>query len=218
MTKLDAFNLIIKVYENDEHRSSDKPHSISATTLLGSLYQGKLALSSTPKDNQLVGFVQKRGSAIGTGFHEYAEKVLRKEATCEVYNERGVDKYTISGSCDILYPNDDGSYTIMDWKTGIGKQRQSTALEKDRLQMSIYRWLNQDDFNINDTAFSLFVSTSNNEQEAYEIDLMSIQETEEFIEDKLFAIENTTLPDCKNGIRYDPCLYCSLVCEYRGKI
>ncbi len=218
MTKNEAFGLIEKVYSHNEHRSSDKPRSISATTLIGSLYKGKLAINSTEQDNDLVSYKQKRGSAIGTAFHEYAAKVLDKDCVNELYQERNICDYVISGSCDILYPDVDNTWTILDWKTGIGKQRQGSNLDKDRLQMSIYRWLNQDEYEIQDTAYSLFVSTSNNEEEAYEIHLMSLEETEEYITDKLSAIEETIRPDCKQGIRYDPCLYCNYVCNYRGEI
>ncbi len=215
MTKDKAYGLIKKVYEHNEHRKSDKEKSLSCSQLIGSMYQAKLALEKTPTDPSLVHHMFKRSSTIGTAFHEYAEKIMKNECDCEVYSEREIEGYTVSGTCDIIYPNEDGTHTLMDWKTAYGKERKASNLSKDCLQMSVYRWLNQDKYNIRDEAYTLFISQSNNAQDAYEIGLMSLDETEDYIINKLYAIDNTVGPDCFDA-PYNPCHYCEYSnCQYR---
>lgn len=216
-------HLINRLYEWDEHKSSDKPNSISTTTLIGPLYKAKLALDKAPKDESLVPLMYKRSSTIGTAFHFYAEHVFENDPNIvqELYREREIKVdgtvYTISGSCDLLEQQADGNWTIADWKTAYGKERSQDQLDKDRLQMSIYRWLLQDEYEINDTGYTLFVSQSNNAQGAYPFELMGIEETENYIEERLYAIENNDRVDCQDGIKYNGCTYCSWICEHRRK-
>ena len=216
-------HLIQRLYEYDEHRSSDAPNAISTTTLIGPLYKGKLALEKAEKDESLIDLMYKRSSTIGTALHYWAEHVFRNDESIvqELYRERKVMlddiEYTVSGSCDLLEKQADGSYTICDWKTGYGKERSIQALEKDRLQMSIYRWLLQDEYNINDVGYSLFISQSNNNQYAYPHSLIDIDQVQEYIEERLYAIVNNDRVDCQEGIKYNGCTYCPYVCEHRRK-
>jgi len=209
--------IIKRVYNYSEHKSSDKPNSISATGLLGSLYQGKLTLAKAERDDSLIADKFKRSSTLGSAFHAWAEKALQDDPNihCEIYSEIDYDNYVLSGSCDVLQYNADTSkWTIMDFKTGYGKKRTDDQLDKDMKQMSIYRWMLQDRYYIEDTAYSLFISQSNNEQEAYELELMSLEKTQEFIDDRLFAIDQNTRVDCFDA-KYIPCNYCDKVCEHR---
>jgi len=214
-------HLIEKIYSYSEYRSCDKPNSISATTLIGPLYKAKLKLNGAKEDERLIPFHLKRSSTLGTAFHKWAERALADDENVvqEIYKERGIigsDKvYTISGSCDLLEKQEDGTYTIADWKTGYGRERKPDQLEKDMLQMSIYRWLLQDDYEVNDVGYTLFISLSNNEQGAIPIELMSIEDTQEYIEDRLFAIEENDRVDCNEGVKYNSCSYCSLICGER---
>jgi len=214
-------HLIKKVYEYSEYRASDKDNSISATTLLGPLYKGKLALDGVEKDETLIDLMYKRSSTLGTAFHKWAERALESDENIiqEIYVERELEldgvKFVVSGSCDLLEKQEDGTYTIADWKTGYGKERDHKALEKDRMQMSIYRWLLQDDYEINDTCYSLFISQSNNAQGAYPSEMMSIDQVQEYIEDKIYAIINNDRVDCNEGVRYNSCTYCNYICSER---
>jgi len=214
-------HLIKKVYEYSEYRASDKDNSISATTIIGPLYKGKLALDGVEKDESIIPLMYKRSSTLGTAFHKWAERALENDPNIvqEIYREREIEldgvTFTVSGSCDLLEKQADGSYTMCDWKTGYGKERNNQALEKDRLQMSIYRWLLQDEYDINDTCYSLFISQSNNAQDAYPSEMMSIEATESYIEDRLYAILNNDRVDCQEGIKYNGCTYCTYICQER---
>ena len=164
-------HLIDALYRYSEYRKSDKFNSISATTIIGSLYKASLGLKSREQDETLVPLMYKRSSTIGTAVHNWAERAFKDnpDVIQELYRERQLELdgklYVISGSCDLLEKQEDDTYTLADWKTGYGKERNATALDKDRLQMSIYRWLLQDEYDINDTAYSLFISQSNNAEE-----------------------------------------------------
>lgn len=216
MTKEEAFDFIRRVYEHDDHKSGVRENSISCTTLIGPMFKAKLARDKAPKDESLINLMYKRSSSIGTAFHNYAAEIIESEdVICEAYHEKAIDDHFITGSCDIIAKNKKGTYTIMDWKTGYGKDRKVEALDKDRMQMSIYRWLFSELFEIDDKAYVLFVSQSNNVQEAYPIELMSIEETERYIEDKLFAIDQNESVDCNDGVKYNSCTYCSYVCAHR---
>jgi len=215
-------HLIERLYNHDEHKSSDKPNAISTTTLLGGLYRGKLALEKAPQDKSLIKMMYKRSSTLGTALHYWAEHVFENDENIvqELYREREVEldgvTYTISGSCDLLEKQADGSYTLADWKTFYGKERNAKALEKDRMQMSIYRWLLQDEYDINDTCYSLAISQSNNFQSAYPSEMMTLEQTQEYIEDRLYAIVSNGRVDCNEGIRYSACTYCTYAnCDQR---
>ena len=214
-------HLIERLYKYSEYRASDKENSISATTIIGPLYKGKLALAGTPKNEDLIKLERKRSSMIGTAVHKWAERALGNDPTIvqERYLEREIEldgkTYIISGSCDLLEQQADGTWTIADWKTGYGKLRTLDALDKDMKQMSIYRWLFNKEYNINDTGYSLFISQSNNAQDAYPVELMSLDVVEEYIESRLFAIEQNEKVDCQEGIKYNGCMYCSYECTER---
>ena len=211
---------IARILNYDDHRDSDKPNSISVTTLMGSMYKAKKYLLRDSK-NHVLDLVLKRSSFIGTACHNRMEHILGKypEYDLEIFAEREITVdgrvYTIAGSCDVLEKQKDGTWIIMDLKTGYGKDRNEAALEKDRLQMSLYRWLNQDKYEIVDTAFTLWISQSNNSIDEIPFELMSLEDTEEYIATKLWAIEENEKVDCKEGIKYNPCNYCEYDCEER---
>ena len=214
-------HLIERLYKYSEYRASDKDNSISATTIIGSLYKGSLALAGTEKDEDLIKIELKRSSMIGTAVHKWAERALDNDPTIvqERYLEREINldgkTYVISGSCDLLEQQANLTWTIADWKTGYGKIRNTDMLAKDMKQMSIYRWLFNDEYNINDTGYSLFISQSNNVQDAYPVNLMSLDATEDYIESRLFAIETNERVDCNENVKYNRCLYCSFLCDER---
>ena len=209
------------LYNYDTYRASARPNNISATGLLGPLYKMKLKLEDTPKDPAGIDIKFKRSSMIGTAVHERAEKAFAGDSTViqEVYHERMVlidgITYWVSGTCDLLQREEDYTYTITDFKTGYGKKRDEKALAKDAMQMSIYRWLLQDIYEINDTAYSLFISQSNNEEAEYPLELTSIDDIQNYIEERIWAATQQQTPDCNDNIRYNGCQYCDLSCSHR---
>jgi len=214
---------IARILNYDDHRDSDKPNSISVTTLMGSMYKAKKYLLRDSK-NHVLDLVLKRSSFIGTACHNRMEHILKQdkedEYELEIFKEREItvdDRvYTIAGSLDVLEKTPEGTYIIMDLKTFYGKERKEDALKKDALQMSLYRWLNQDDFVIEDRAWVLAISQSNNYIDELPVQLMSLEQTEDYIINKLWAIEENTRVDCKEGVKYNTCNYCSYSCDERS--
>jgi hypothetical protein len=211
--------LIKRIYEHNDHRSSDKPNSISVTTLIGPSYKARKAIKKDLKDESLIDISLKRSSTLGTAFHHYAAtQVFTRYADVipELYHERKFEDYLITGSADGLW-NKDGKLHLFDIKTGYGRTFDGEKLEKAIMQMSIYRWLLQELYNIEDEAYILFVSMSNNIQMEIPIQLYSIKDVEFFIENKLDLIETTIASDCNSGIKYNSCNYCPFICEERKK-
>ena len=211
---------IPKMLNYDDHIDSDKPNSISVTTLIGQAYKAQKYLDKTPKTHVL-DLVLKRSSFIGTACHNRMEHILEQEEgmVLELFSEREVIvddvSYVVAGSLDVLAPNEDGTYTIADLKTGYFKSYGEDRLKKDRLQMSIYRWLNQYRYKIADVAYVIALSQSNNFIDEVPLELMSLEETQDYIENKLWSISVNTKVDCRDGIKYSPCSYCQYECTER---
>lgn len=216
-------DLIEKLYSYSEHRDSKLENAISTTTLMGPLYKSKLYLAKTPKNEDLIDFKFKRSSMIGSAVHAWAEKALADDKSIiqEIYMERQVEVngtvYTVSGSCDILQRIGEDEWQLGDFKTAYGTSRKADALKKDALQMSIYRWLLQSEYKISDTAYSLFISQSNNNQDAYAVDLIDLEDIEYYIANRLEQIVGNENCDCKDGVKFNMCNYCSYEdCQYRA--
>ena len=213
---------ISRILNYDDHKDSDKPNAISVTTLLGPMYKANKYLEKTPKTHKL-DLVLKRSSFLGTAAHNRMEHILKTEYPgeyeLEVYHEKEVKVgdvvYTISGSCDVLEKTSEGKYIIMDLKTFYGNKRGAEQLIKDAWQMSLYRWLLSDLFDIEDRAWVLAISQSNNYIDEIAVELIDIDKVQEFIEDKLYAISENTKVDCNEGVKYNSCSYCEYECEER---
>lgn len=204
--------IIEQVLLFDDHKNSDKPIAISTTTVIGSNWKAQRSmLKDIPKkDGSTIDPMMRRSACLGTGYHMRAEQALRGDINTkaiEKFNERELDGVWISGTFDLLYCVD-GKNHLNDHKTGYGKLFPETNIEKAILQQSIYRWLNQDDYAIDDTAYILFVSQSNNAYEGIEITLMSIEDTETYLKGRIKEIKAQGMIDCKNNVKYNPCNYC----------
>ncbi len=212
-------DLIHRVYNTNHHIDSTKPNAISTTTLIGPKYKAKLYINKEPKDPTWIDNKFKRSSTLGTAFHEYAERELSNDTdfVIERFLEREVTvdgtTYTISGACDGLRRTGDDEWTIFDWKTGYGKEFKNT--DQARKQLSIYRWLFNEEYNIVDEGYVLFISMSNNSEFAYTIDLMSMEQTQEFIEANLYSIIHNEKVDCNDGVKFNMCTYCEYSCLHR---
>jgi len=214
---------IARVLNFDDHIDSDKPNAISTTTLMGPMYKAKLYLDKTEKTYQ-TDLVLKRSSFLGTAAHNRMEHILKTygdEYKLEGFGEREIIvdgvTYVISGSFDVLEKTEEGKYIIMDLKTFYGKERKPDQLKKDALQMSIYRWIFAPlyDIEIEDRAWTLAISQSNNYIDEIPVELLSLDATQDYIENKLFAIEQNQKVDCNEGIKYSACNYCEYMCEER---
>ena len=218
---MEAIEIIKKIYEYDDHKSSDKPNSISTTQLLGPLFKIRKILEDTPTDQSLIDFKFKRSSTFGSALHARAKLALddNPDFVLEKYLEReitiGDTTYVISGSFDGLVKNSDGTWDIYDIKTAYGKERKEDALMKDSLQMSIYRWLINGRYDVNDRGWILFISQNVNAQEAYPVLLRSESYVEDFISTKIEMALMQEEIDCNKGISYSSCTYCMLVCDKR---
>ncbi len=109
---------------------------------------------------------------------------------------------------------EDGTYIIGDWKTHYGAA--FSNIESATKQMSIYRWLFEDEYNIQDTGYALTLSVTNNDKEmAHPLSLMSLDQTQDFIEANLYAIIHNENVDCLDNVKYNPCSYCEFTCIHR---
>ncbi len=217
-------NILNEIMNFDDHIDSEKPNSVSVTTLIGPMYKAKLYLAKTPKYN-VTDITFKRSSFIGTAIHARAEMITKDkdDYITEMFIEKEVIvdgiTYTVAGSFDGI-KQVDGKWYMYDYKSGYGKARNEAALAKDAMQMSIYRWL-YNSLNtgivIEDTAYSIFISQSNNVMEEIPVQLKDIDYIQEFAETKLWAIVNNERVDCNEGIKYNGCTYCDYNCEHRKK-
>jgi len=216
--------ILEEIMRFDDHRDSDKPNSISVTTLIGPMYKAKLYLAKTPKYD-VTDITFQRSSFIGTAFHSRAEMITKDnpDYITEEFLEKEVVEdgitYTVAGTFDGI-KKVDGKWYIYDYKTGFGKDRNEAALAKDAMQMSIYRWLLKDkypDITVEDTAYSIFVSQSANVMKEIPVQLMCTNWVEDYAHTKLWSIVNNEKVDCQEGIKYNGCTYCSYNCTHRKK-
>jgi hypothetical protein len=199
----------------NDHRDSDKPRSISTTTLIGPSFKAWKSYVKTPK-NFYLRPMKSRSAFIGSGVHQRFETVYKdyNNVMQELYRERYVEEYDswISGTFDLLIEEDGLNY-LGDIKTGYGKKHSN--VEKTTLQLSVYRWLNHE-LDIEDEAYIYFISQSNNVYETIEIQLMSVDDTENMILRALEAIQQEPgYVDCNDGIRFNMCSFCEFECNYR---
>ena len=203
----------------DDHRSSDKEHSISTTELIGPYYRAWKSLNNEVKNNPLRP-MKRRSSFIGSAVHQRAELVFKdyKNVRQEGYKERHLEDLDvwISGTYDIII-EDYGKLYIGDIKTGYGKSHGISKTENTIRQLSIYRWLNSNMLSIEDTAYIYFISQSNNNYETMEVELLSLDDTEQLVRDTIKYLQQgePDFVDCNEGIKFNRCDWCEFECFYR---
>ena len=212
----------------DEYDYSDDPNTISTTTLMQPLRM--ILLGRKYKDyDKVIEVSNLIGSRLGSAIHDSFEKILTDEKyvkdTLKLmgYNKEMVDKvrinpdkdftpydmfveqrtikqigkWKISGKFDMVF-----NFQVMDIKsTSVWTYMFGSNDDKYKLQMSIYKWLNQDKIK-QDTGIIHFVFTDWSKTKAYqdkqypkdrvlskEFKLLSLKETEIYIKDKLNQIE-----------------------------
>jgi len=225
----------------DEYDYNDDPNAISTTTLMQPLRM--ILLGRKYKDcGKVIEVSNLIGSRLGSAIHDSFEKVLTNEKyvkdTLKLmgYNEdmvnkirinpekdftnydmfieqrtsKKIGKWSLSGKFDMVF-----NFQVMDIKsTSVWTYMFGSNDDKYKLQMSIYRWLNQDKIK-QDTGIIHFIFTDWSKTKAYqdrqypqdrvlskEFKLLSLKETEIYIKDKLNQIEKyeskDTIPLCSD--------------------
>ena len=200
----------------DNYNHDTRPNLISATSLLKPIRQ--IVLGRRYKDNiKEIDAENLIASSMGTALHDSVENAWKQkdkvikildslgyinseaiydEVILECRSEKEIDGYIISGQFDIAFNG-----IVCDIKsTSVWSYIFGSKEEDYKLQMSIYRWLNQDIIT-NDTAFVEYIFTDWSGTKALqdkqypqkriitkEIKLLSLEDTEKYIKDKLALI------------------------------
>lgn len=207
----------------------DKGTKFSASALTKPNYQ-LWVINHSPKDEvttRQVGFK----SAIGSAWHEFCEKNNEVGVVKEFSNVKEFEGTTIGGTADELVFQPDvgqfGMWQIRDHKTkgvysakkflGIGTKADPHPMpenEKEMLQLSIYRWLFKDMFEIQDDAIIYLWVMGHTKRESFPevsevpLKLMPIPETEQYISEKIKVAlaDNPPEFDCESWL----CDYCDV--------
>ena len=205
----------------------DKGVRFSVSTLCKPSYQlwviNNIPDTVEKAPSQSVGFK----SAIGSAWHEFCEKSnepgVIKEFTY-VTEHQGV---SIGGTADeVVYV--DGKWQLRDHKTkgvysakkflGIGTKANPTPLpenQKEIMQMSIYRWLFKDLFDIQDTAIIYLWVLGHTSREKFPetsevpLKLKSLKDTEKYINSKIKVAKQKKEPECDCDTSW-LCNYCEV--------
>lgn len=207
--------LLEEVLDYNEHRSGEKG-SVSATQIIGNLYQTKLAIIGETTD-MYRDRTKSIGAWLGTGMHSQMEKAL--SLNFDVITERYGEKFhigaqlTITGTADILYFKN-GTWRLGDLKSTMQGKFDDEQINKAVKQMSIYRWILEDKFDIIDDAHILVVGRARNTYNDIPIELMSVQDTEKMIYNNIMKAREIESPDCFTG-KFKMCDYCNYLCKFR---
>jgi hypothetical protein len=162
-------------------------------------------------------------SKIGTGFHTIAEEALRKsDIKCEVERQLSADigGYKVGGTCDLILYDDNDVATVADWKTmkayPAKKAFNGEEHEKFVKQLSLYAYmLRKKGAKVSDTGYIYVVvvgwtARDKDIPRIFRIDLklMSDTEVEEYVKERIEAVDTVTEVDC-------PQWMCDKYCELR---
>lgn len=227
-TNREKLNTVIAVWTlMDNYNYDERENVISATTLLKPVRQ--ICLGMKFKDNlKVIDASDLINSSMGTALHDSVEKawkneektksILRElgysdalydEVVLERRSEKEINGYIISGQFDIAFRG-----TVCDIKsTSVWSYIFGSKDEDYKLQMSIYKWLNQDIIT-DDKGYIEFIFTDWSAVKAMqdkqypqsrimtkEIRLLSIEETEKFIVDKLAEVDRNKILDEKKIVK-----------------
>lgn len=203
----------------------DKGTRFSVSTLCKPDYQLWVMANSPPPDGvRHVGFK----SAIGSAWHEFCEKGNEPGVVKEMSMIREYKGTSIGGTADeLVWKPDLNQWQIRDHKTkgvysakkflGIGTKANPHPMpenEKEIRQLSIYRWLFKDMFEIEDEAIIYLWVMGHTRRESFPeisevpLKLIPLKEVEEYIDYKLGVANSPTppTPDCEAWL----CDYCDL--------
>lgn len=164
-------------------------------------------------------------SYLGSALHFFIEQIDEDDTIKEFSHLREIDGVVIGGTTDELRWNPEtNKWRIGDIKLkgafpskkflGIGtKAKPNPPKEQDKeiIQQSIYRWLFEGLFDIQDEGVIYLFTAGHTAREAFPekqevaLQLMTIPETQQYIKDKLKAIETEPAVDCETSWL---CSYC----------
>lgn len=203
----------------------DKGTDLSVTALTKPNYQlwvSKQAPKVEKKGTELVGFK----SAIGSAWHEFCEKDNEPGVVKEFTHTTTHKGISIGGTADELCFID-GRWQIRDHKTkgvysakkflGIGTAKHTPLPEqgKEIMQLSIYRWLFKDLFDIQDKAIIYLWVMGHTAREKFpevsevELELKPIKEVERYINSKIKIMNQEEPPACDCDTSW-LCNYCDV--------
>lgn len=203
----------------------DKGTKYSVSTLCKPDYQlWVMANSPAPEGVKQVNFK----SAIGSAWHEFCEKGNEPGVVKEFSMIKDFNGTSIGGTADeLVWRPELGKWQIRDHKTkgvysakkflGIGTKADPHPMpenEKEIKQLSIYRWLFDGMFDIEDNAVIYLWVMGHTKREAFPevsevpIKLIPKAEIEEYVTNKLATANNETPPkhDCESWL----CDYCEV--------
>jgi hypothetical protein len=188
----------------DDYDYTTEPNTFSATTLLKPVKV--YWLTERNGESLSVDVSDLAASKIGSAVHDSIERIKTPGVTKEVRLEKTIEvdgaTYTVRGKFDILERNKDNTATLRDIKTTSVWSYILGGKDEDYCQqLSIYRWLAHKEsfYSINDIAYVDFFFTDWQSSKAkndrtypprkirpgYEVQLMSLEETESFIVKKI---------------------------------
>lgn len=196
-----------------------EPNTYSATSLMKPLQAALLAVRHA--DKLEVDIIDLIASRYGNAIHDSVERVETPGVSKENRITRKLmindTEYTVSGKYDILVDNKDGTFTLRDMKSTSTWSYIFGGKDSDyQIQLSIYRWLLSTSCNVLNKGYIDFFFTDWQGAKAkydnsypqhrikagYEINLLSLDETERYIRGRLEQIdkyrdaEDIDLPPC----------------------
>jgi len=191
---------------SDSYDHDHDPYTISATTLMKPTRATLLTLRYADRLQQDVSDLI--ASRVGGAIHDSIEKVDTPGVLKEIRAERTVSlgsvTYKVTGKFDIMEIEQDETHTLRDIKTtSVWSYILGGKDDTYEKQLSIYRWLNSVDREVNDIGYIDFFFTDWQGTKArtdrnypqhrihtgYKIQLMSLEDTEKYIVERLEAIE-----------------------------
>lgn len=217
--KLSLPQYLVDWLSNDEYDYSKEDNTISATGLMKPIRVS--IITKRHLDNLEMDVSELIASRMGNAIHDSIERIQTPGVSKEIRITRqlkiGNTDYTVTGKYDVLVKEADGTVTIRDIKTTSVWAFIYGGKDADyRTQLSIYRWLLSQTEVVNPVAFIDFFFTdwqsvkartednypSQRLKPGYKIELLSLEDTEKFIIERLTEFENhkdlpdNDLPEC----------------------
>jgi CRISPR/Cas system-associated exonuclease Cas4 (RecB family) len=215
---------IINGWMKSMYRPKDCEYSVTDITMPSAQLWAKANSDFEENTEKVVGFKSFLGSALHKAIEETDEDGVIKELS---WVRTLADGTRIGGTTDELR----WRYSINKWRLGdvklkgdyptkkflgIGTKANPNPKpeqEKEQLQMSIYRWLFEGMFDIEDKAVIYMIIPGHNtydplpEYQEVWIDLLPIKTMDSYIKGKLALAESDTPPDCDCNKAW-MCRYC----------
>ena len=204
--RLNLPQYVVDWLENDNYDHDHDPYTISATTLMKPTRATLLTIRHSDRLQQDVSDLI--ASRVGNAIHDSIENIKTPGVLKEIRAERTIDvgpvTYKVTGKFDIMIAEENGTFTLRDIKTtSVWTYILGGKDEDYEKQLSIYRWLNSVERDVNQTGYIDFFFTDWQGAKAkqdkdypqyriytgYKINLWSLEDTETYIRERLEAVE-----------------------------